>query len=483
MVYLLVGLLGAISWLLILQRWRSGLFMLIGYLPFGGVIVLWSNDNPVMTLAKDLLFVLPLYLSFFLRGVSLQKARLPGSITIAVVALVIIVLAQMANPGVSSPLVALVGAKVWLFYVPLLPVTVAAITDADELRALLRAMIIFAPVPCVVGLIQFVGSSTFGHVETITAFYGDAAATATQNFSSFYYGARLYRLPSTFTSVAQYSGYLQATIIPAYCVARSDNSAAWRRYALCLLPLLIVAGLLSGARSAFIFIPAILVMILVADRVVVGAMTWIVTIPTILLLTLTVAGFDLDLLFGGIGELALKNATEFSTGTIVDALQRFPFGTGTGTNTNGARHVLSDSSALFGFESHYAKTIVELGIPGLLAMTSVYAIVIWRAWRLRHLAKNTQWASIAAAILAFLMLFPVHSLKGWPLDWEPGSVYFWILGGVMYALPRVMHSANSSDRIPHLAAVRLPRFSRIERPITQTSWSTVSTFPKIEERG
>ena len=29
MIYLIVGLLGAISWLLILQRWRNGLFLLM----------------------------------------------------------------------------------------------------------------------------------------------------------------------------------------------------------------------------------------------------------------------------------------------------------------------------------------------------------------------------------------------------------------------------------------------------------------------
>jgi hypothetical protein len=475
MIYLIVGLLGAISWLLILQRWRYGLFLLIGYLPFGGVIVLLSNDNPVMTLAKDLLFVLPLYLSFFLRGISLQKARLPASITIALAALVLIVLIQMANPGLSSLLVALVGAKVWLFYIPLLPITVTAIQSEDELRALLRAMILFAPVPCLVGLAQFIGSSTVGHVETIRAFYGDAAAAATQNFSSFDYGARLYRLPSTFTSVAQYSGYLQATIIPAYCVARSDSSARWRRYAICLLPLLIVAGLLSGARSAFIFIPAILVMVLVADRVVVGAVTWILSIPLIVLLTLTVAGFDLDLLFGGISELAVKNATEFSTGTIVDALERFPLGTGTGMNTNGARHVLADSSALFGFESHYAKTIVELGIPGLLVMTSIYAIVIWRAWRVRQVAKHTRWGSVAAAILSFLALFPVHSLKGWPLDWEPGSVYFWILGGVLYGLPGLLNHAPSFARPPHPGDT-LGRLGRLARPLPQSESRIASRF-------
>ena len=206
-------------------------------------------------MAKDLLFVLPLYLSFFLRGVSLHNARLPASITIALAALIVIVLVQMANPGLSSLLVALVEAKVWLFYVPLLPITATAIKGEGELRALLRAMILFAPIRCLIGLIQFIGSSTIGHEETITAFYGEAAAAATQNFSSFDYGARLYRLPSTFTSVAQYSGYLQATIIPAYCVAKSDTSVGWRRYATSLLVLLIVSGLLSGARSAFVSFP------------------------------------------------------------------------------------------------------------------------------------------------------------------------------------------------------------------------------------
>ncbi len=459
MTYFIVSVVGLLSWILILQRWRNGLLLLIGYLPFGGVLVLFTHGSSWMVLAKDVLFVIPLYLSFALREISVRKAKAPASITIALGALVVIVLIQMANPGVLSPLVALVGAKVWLLYIPLLFITVAAIPSTDDLRALLRAMVIFAPIPCLVGLAQFVGSSTVGHEETLTAFYGEAAAAAaSQNFAAFDYGATLYRLPSTFTSVSQYSGYLQATIIPAYCIARSDSSAAWRRYAFCLLPLLIVAGLLSGARSAFVFIPAILVIIMVADRVLVGAMTWVVSIPTILFLTLTVAGFDVEQLFGGISELALKNAKQISAESVADALRQFPLGTGTGMNTNGARHVVPDGTVLFGFESHYAKTIVELGIPGLLVMTSIYAIMIWRAWQVRQLARSTRWASVAAANLAFLVLFPIHSLKGWPLDWEPGSVYFWILGGVVYALPRVMQ-ADSPGQQP----VSLPRYLR--RPL------------------
>lgn len=450
MLYFLVALGGMVSWLAILQRWRTGLFLLIGYLPFGGVLVLLTNSNPLMTLAKDVLFILPLYLSFFLRGISLSRGQVPAPLALTLGALVLMVVAQMANPGVASPLIALVGAKVWLLYIPLLFVTQAAIRTGEDMQNLLRAMIFFAPVPCLIGLAQYVGSSTVGHVETLSAFYGEqAAAAASQNFSAFEYGATLYRLPSTFTSVAQYSGYLQATIIPAYCVARSDVSAAWRRYAYFLLPLLIIAGLLSGARSAFVFIPAILVFILVADRVLVGAMTWIVATPTILLLTLTVAGFDLDRLFGGIGELAIQNAKGVTGGLIVEALEKFPLGTGTGMNTNGARHVAPGGHVLFGYESHYAKTIVELGIPGLLAVTGLYAVMIWRGWQVRYRARGTRWTSVAAAALAFLLLFPIHSLKGWPLDWEPGSVYFWILCGFVCALPRLIDAERTPARPAH----------------------------------
>jgi hypothetical protein len=440
MIALLLAPVGLMAWVLILRRWRDGLLLLIGYLPFGGVLVLYAR-NPLATLGKDILFIVPLYLTFVLRGAWRSRGeRFHHSITIALGLLAIVVVLQAANPGLVGPIVALVGIKVWLLYIPLLFVTYAAINRPQDLRLFLRTMILFAPIPCAVGLLQFIGSNTIGHEETLTAFYGDAAAGASQNFAAFDYGARLYRLPSTFTSVSQYSGYLQATLFPAYCVARADTSPAWRRYAGLLLALLVISGLLCGARSALVFIPASLIIILVADRVLVGALTWVATIPTLLMLTLTVAGFDLERLFSGVSDLAIQNATGLSQDTVVEALRQFPLGAGTGMNTIGARHVAPVGAALILYESHYAKTVVELGIPGLVVMTAIYLILIWRAWSVRRLAKGTPWASVAAAILAFFLLVPVHSLKGWPLDWEPCSVYFWILGGFVYSLPKLINS-------------------------------------------
>src|SRR5437867_2825273 len=113
----------------------------------------------------------------------------------------------MANPKVAGIAVALVGAKVWLFYIPLLVLTTAMIKSEREVVALLRTMIALVPIPCIIGLVQYFGSNAFGHQETISAFYGnEAAAAATQGFSSFDYGGMLYRIPATFVSVAHYFG-------------------------------------------------------------------------------------------------------------------------------------------------------------------------------------------------------------------------------------------------------------------------------------
>jgi hypothetical protein len=123
------------------------------------------------------------------------------------------VILEMGNPKVANVAVALVGAKVSLFYIPLLVVTATMLKSEGDAVTLLRTMIALVPIPCIVGLIQYFGSNAFGHQETISAFYGPgAAAAATQGFSSFDYGGTLYRIPSTFVSVAHYFGYIEHSL-------------------------------------------------------------------------------------------------------------------------------------------------------------------------------------------------------------------------------------------------------------------------------
>src|SRR5262249_37694443 len=311
-----------------------------------------------------------------------------------------------------------------------------------ELTQMLRLMVVLVPLPCAVGLIQYVGSSTIGHQATITAFYGDAAAGATQGFTAFDYGGVLFRLPSTFVSVSHYFGYLEHSFVPVYAVLRSDPSRRWRRYSAFILAMVIVAAFLSGARSAFVFIPALLVLMLVLDRVLVGAVTWIVVTPTLFLVALGLAGIDPVELFTQVGSLAQLNAKGIAFASVADAMARYPFGIGTGMNTNAARHVVDDPTLLSGSESQYAKTVTELGIIGLVILIAVLMSMATISWRARRAVSGTRWESTAAALAAYFIILPVHALKGWPLDREPANVYYWIFGAMCLVLAN-LHIARS----------------------------------------
>ena len=436
MIATLLALGGVVSWGFILRDWKLGLRLLVLYLPFAGAIILLTSGSIVAHLAKDLLFVLPIYLAFVLHGVSRRNLKFPPILLLSVLLLAGIVIFQMANPALPNLKVALVGAKVWLMYVPLLAVTAAALDEERDIVALMRAMVALAPVPCMVGLGQYLGSSTVGYEETITAFYGDAAAGATQGFSAFQFGGELYRLPSTFQSVAHYFGYVEHSIVPAYVVLRSDPSKLWRRYALIVLLLLIAAGFLSGARAAFVFIPALLVLILVLDRVLVGVTIWIVAVPTLFLLVLNLAGLDALAVFDHVNELGKHYATGLVVRSVIDAATNFTWGLGTGMSTIAARHFVSGDERLVLFESQYAKAITELGIAGGFALVAVFASMVAASLRTLRRAQR-RWHSTAAALTAYFILLPIHSLKGWPLDWEPANVYFWMFGAMIIVLPRL----------------------------------------------
>src|SRR5947209_803545 len=110
----------------ILVRWQRGVYGLLGYLPFAGVVTLalypWEGPavfNPV--LSKDWLFVVPAYLGFLAAMVLRRERTLSfgGLPSVLLLAFSVLVLAQMANPGVPNLLSGLIGAKVWLLYLPL----------------------------------------------------------------------------------------------------------------------------------------------------------------------------------------------------------------------------------------------------------------------------------------------------------------------------------------------------------------------------
>ncbi len=211
------------------MRWQLLLAALLLFLPLVGALILWSNQDPLFLLAKDILYLVPLYIAvFLLRPNLLQGSPLPSWLTLTVMVLSLVVFLQMMNPGVVSIGMALIGAKVWLFYIPLAYVVGALVREREDLVRFLRLLVVVAPIPCAVGLLQWSLSEAYGYREALTDFYGDAARGATQNFTQFDLGGTFRRLPSTFSNAPSYYVYTLVTLAAALALVSLDRARAWQ---------------------------------------------------------------------------------------------------------------------------------------------------------------------------------------------------------------------------------------------------------------
>ena len=429
--------------LMIFVRWQRGIYALLVYLPIAGVVTLslspWQGSpllNPV--LYKDWFFVLPMYLGY-LASLVLRREhlpRLPPLITLSLLALSLLVFAQVANPGVPNVLTALIGAKVWLFYIPLYLLTYSLVTCERSLWLLFRLLVVLAVLPCIFGVLEYLLAQSLGHAATMHAIYGAVAAQATQGYTSFQIGGGiLSRIPSTFTFITQYFGFTLAMLVPSYVVWRSDPSARWRRLGQWTLAIVAVASLLSGARGAFIFVPLLLGLMFGLDRGFSGVLRAGLYVSVALASALAISRMGARALFDHVTELFFIYAVETAYGDLVRAIVLSPLGTGTGTNTGPARYAFDRPEFFIAIQNYYAKAAYELGIPGLLLVCALFVVLIREGFRVRRQLKGTGLYVAACAILGFILTMALNSFKGWLIDLDPVNIYFWVFAGVLAKLP------------------------------------------------
>jgi hypothetical protein len=63
--------------------------------------------------------------------------------------------------------------------------------------------------------------------------------------------------------------------------------------------------------------------------------------------------------------------------------------------------------------------------------------------------------AITAPLLAYIGLIVVTSLRGWPLDTDPGNIFFWLCLGLMIGIDRTKDTAWSEDEDEAAAASTL----------------------------
>ena len=136
----------AVAWAAIIPKWQRGVYAAIAYMSLQGIVVAALYPSPYPAIFKDLLCVIPAYLGILLysaiRPGKLTAMSLPGGVTASLAGLVSLVLVQSFNPNVTNWVVAAIGLKVWLFYVPLTFLAYLMAGTREGIVALLRFMLI-----------------------------------------------------------------------------------------------------------------------------------------------------------------------------------------------------------------------------------------------------------------------------------------------------------------------------------------------------
>ncbi|HJQ60556.1 MAG TPA: hypothetical protein VJ890_26865 [Vineibacter sp.] len=454
------------AWAATLLNWRTGVYLLIAFTPFTGFIVAAMFPSPLGTLARDILVVLPLYISFFLLSQQARWGRVPQMLYPAYGLLVLVTLFAAANPAVPNLMVAGIGLKVWLFYIPMLLVGISFIRREADLRNIMRALVVAAWIPWTTGIVMYLGSALYDYEATMKFFYGDYARHATQQFASFHsYGAELFRIPGSFQFNSQYGVFCFLMLFPMFMLLEIERSRAWRAFVWASMMMGLVAGFTSGARGNFVFMPLIVVIVQFFKFRARGAVQAIVGLGVALFAALSMAGIDGGKIYGEAAGLTARYGEDIAVMGIVDALDRGGlFGLGVGANTGAARHghdaamatLMHDKGLLI--ENYYGKALVELGAVGFLVVLGCLGLSFLYCLQMQLRLTLRPLKGVAACGTAMVVFTMLTSFKGWALDTDPMNYYYFLLLGVVYALPVVERQMLAAARqAPAAQAGRAPR--------------------------
>ena len=373
-----------------IANWRWSVYGLLLYLPFAGIPILATYPNShAATLLKDFLFVLPAYVGFLLASIR-SRWVFPAMPLFYSATFALLVVAQVFNPNVENLLVGLIGVKVWLFYIPLLFLGYYLIETRSDLLRILDVMTWVALIPAVIGIVEAIllygGQSQF-----VYSLYGPSAEAATQGFVGLNYGGdnRLWRIPSTFSSVFNYFIFTASMVAVAYARWRAAPGQHW---GVRLFAVILLASFTSGARAAFIMVPFLIALIVFLEGRARRAVGSLAVIGLGLLVALTILSASAGDLLLHAFEIGLG---EFWYGLVrgmPQALDLAPFGLGSGIVTGAARYVSDDYAwgipvmKQIESESWWVKVVLELGLPGLLIVAGFLGSIVVVAYAAhRHL--------------------------------------------------------------------------------------------------
>jgi hypothetical protein len=406
----------------ILNRWRTGLYVFLGWLFFEDLARKYLGNNMVIYFGKDALVGM-VYLSFFLarRKREVQFFKLPFRLPLLL--FLWLGIAQVFNPASTHIVYGLLGMKLYFYYIPLIFVGYALIDKESDLQKFYPYLLGLSLVVALLGIVQ----SILGHTFLNPAVMAEDIRDLSTNYRvSPISGVIVYRPTSVFVSNGRFAFFLVPVWLFAfgyggYLILRTRKG---RILTLLSLGTITVAIAMAASRGTLLWTAGSAVVCVIAflwgcpwQR---GQLVRILRsfqralLIGLLFLGIAIYLFPTDVtnrftfywetisLSSPNSELVDRTST-YPIRNFLYAFEspRWPYGYGIGTASLGTQYVARIFHApLPGFyvESGYGTLVVELGIVGLFLWIVMASAIVISAWKVVRKLRGTVWFPIAFVI-------------------------------------------------------------------------------------
>ena len=481
--FVALGFAVAASLSTLLSRWRTGLYVFLGWLFFEDLARKYLGNNMAIYFGKNVLVGM-VYLSFFLayRKREVQTFTLPFRLPLLLFLWFGII--QVFNPASTSLIYGILGMKLYFYYIPLIFVGYALIDKESNLQKFYPYLLGLSLVVAMLGIAQSIVGHTFLN-PTITA--DDIRDLSTNYRVSPITGVIVYRPTSVFVSNGRFAFFLVPAWLFAfgyggYLILRTRKG---RILTLLSLGTITVAIAMAASRGTLLWTAGSAIVCVVAflwgcpwqrgqlvrvlrsfQRTLIIAILFmglaIFLFPTEVSNRFTFYSETLSLTSPA-GEL-LQRTGDYPIRNFLYAFDspRWPYGFGIGTSSLGTPYVARIFHVpLTGFsvESGYGTLVVELGIVGLFLWLLMASAIVISAWKVVRKLKGTVWFPLGFVIFwyALLLLFP-YTYEGLaPFQDFILNSLLWLSLGILFRLPSLAFDLQSNS--PTAGSAYAPRTS------------------------
>ena len=466
LMYAGMGFVFCVIALTILRSWRTGFYFFITWLLFEDLARKYLGNNMVIYFAKDVLAGLT-YISLF---IAIRRGRAksfhpPFLFSFALFFWLAVL--QVFNPYSPSVLYGILGVKLYFCYFPLIFVGFALVRDDRDLWRFFIAFMVLAIVISLLGIIQAVVGPTFLSPATLAPELRDLGAlekvTPLTN--------QIFLLPSSvFVSAGRFAFFLVLATIVGLGGAGYFILSKLRRRKIVLggIALIAVAVLLSGSRTAFLYL-------LISTSTLAVAYYWGAQVHggqsrrlmkairrSIMFAAVGLAFFVAFFPSAAASRLGFYSQTllpRSSAYQLGDRAWNYPVeefmkslsephwivGNGVGTSTLGTQYVsklTGQPPTGVGVEEGYGALIVEMGVLAPVLWIFWTVALLRGCWKVTRCLRGTRLFPVAAAIswYAFILLYPLVYLTFTTYEDYVNNAFLWVLVGILFRLPEIVTS-------------------------------------------